>query len=83
MGCRKIEQDPVARFMRRYNHDRPHMSLDWENQETPVQAYARKMPEEGEVEEGQTVVDGQTGEVYHAAQGGELLLGSHMLEMQA
>ena len=38
------------------------MSLDWENQETPVQAYARKMPEEG-----QTVVDGQTGEEYHAA----------------
>ena len=44
------------------------MSLDWENHETPVQAYARKMPE-GE-EEGQTVVDGQTGEEYHAAWGG-------------
>ena len=29
------------------DYDRPPMSLDWENQGTPVQAYARKMPGEG------------------------------------
>ena len=36
-----------------------HMSLDWDNQETPVQAFARKMPKPGE-----TVIDGQTGDEY-------------------
>ena len=34
-----------------------YMSLDWNNQETPVQAFARKMPESGV-----TVIDSQTGE---------------------
>ena len=41
-------------FMRWYSYDRPHMSLDWEYQETPAQAFERKM-----LGEGQTVVDGQ------------------------
>ena len=44
----------VDLFMRRYNYDRPHMLLDWEYQETPAQAFERKM-----LGEGQTVVDGQ------------------------
>ena len=44
-----------------YNHDRPHMSLDWDNLETPAQAFKRKMPPAGE-----TVVDGQTGQEYRA-----------------
>jgi len=55
------KSDPVDLFMTWYNHDRPHMSLDWENQETPAQAFARKMPPEG-----QAVVDEVTGEEYHA-----------------
>ena len=38
-----IEKDPVARFVKYYNYQRPHMSLDWENQETPYQAFRRKM----------------------------------------
>jgi len=42
-------------------YDRPHMSLDWDNQETPVQASARKMPPKGE-----TVLGGETGEEHHA-----------------
>ena len=37
------------------------MSLDWDNLETPVQAFARKTP--GETEE--RVIDGQTGEEYN------------------
>ena len=39
-----IELDPVARFMKWYNHIRPHMSLDMDTQETPAQAFRRKMP---------------------------------------
>lgn len=43
-----------------YNHIRPHMSLDWDNLETPAQAYVRKMPSEG------VVIDEQSGEIYDA-----------------
>ena len=55
------KSDPVDLFMEWYNHRRPHMSLgvDGEN-ETPVQAFVRKMPPRGEI-----VVDEQTGEEYH------------------
>jgi hypothetical protein len=35
------------------------MSLDWDNLETPTQAYIRKIPPEGGV-----VMDMQSGEVY-------------------
>lgn len=46
-GCpvngREIETDPVARFVRWYNHDRPHESLNWDVLETPAQAFVRKM----------------------------------------
>ena len=49
----------MDRFMGRYNHDRPHMSLDWDSQETPAQAFMRKMPKEGE-----TAIDGKTGEEF-------------------
>jgi putative transposase len=41
-----------------YNNIRPHMSLDWDNLETPAQAYIRKIPPEG------VVMDMQSGEVY-------------------
>ena len=37
------------------------MSLDWDNLETPAQAFLRKMPPKGE-----TVTDAQTGEEYRA-----------------
>ena len=40
----KIEPDPVARFVRWYNHERPHESLNDEDLETPAQAFTRKMP---------------------------------------
>ncbi len=59
--CTAPAKDPVERFMEWYNHDRPHMSLDWDNLETPAQAFERKMPPAGEM-----VVDGQTGEEYRA-----------------
>ena len=54
------KSDPVDLFMRWYNHDRPHMSLDWDNLETPARAFARKMPKKAE----EKVIDGQTGEEY-------------------
>ena len=38
---------------------KPHMLLDRDNLETPVKAYARKMPEKGT-----RVIDEQTGEEY-------------------
>ena len=42
-----------------YNYDRPHMSLDLDNLETPARAFVRKMPPPGQV-----VIDKQTGEEY-------------------
>ena len=39
-----IELDPMARFIKWYNHVRPHMSLDMYTQETPARAFRRKMP---------------------------------------
>ena len=57
--CTTPPRDPVDRFMEWYNHRRPHMSLDWDNLETPAQAFSRKMPPKGQV-----VVDKQTGEEY-------------------
>ncbi len=49
------KSDPIDLFMQWYNHDRPHRSPDWDNQETSSQAFLRKMPKE------ETVIDGQTG----------------------
>ena len=43
-----------------YNYTKPHMSLDWDNLETPSKAFVRKMPQKGS-----TVIDEQTGEKYH------------------
>ena len=51
----------IERFMEWYNYRRAHMSLDWENGETPAQAFIRKMAPKGEI-----VVDEQTGEAYRA-----------------
>ncbi len=47
----------IDELVRWYNHIKPHMSLDWDNLETPAKAYARKMPEKGT-----RVIDEQTGE---------------------
>ena len=57
IGARDIEPDTVARFIRWYNYDRPHESLDVASLETPAQAFQRKMPPMGE-----SVIDEQTGE---------------------
>ena len=54
------KSDPIDLFMKWYNYDRPHMSLDWDNLEKPAEAFARKMPPKGK-----TVIDKQTGEEYH------------------
>ena len=43
-GVRKIEKDPVARFIHWYNYERPHKSLDWDRLETPAEAFVRKKP---------------------------------------
>lgn len=55
-------KDAIDRFMEWYNCERDHMSLDWENQETPAQAFMRKMAPKGE-----TIIDQHTGEEYRAA----------------
>ena len=44
--------DPVDLFMKWYNYERPHMSLDFDKLETPWEAFQRKMPPAGT-----TVVD--------------------------
>ena len=49
-------------FVDWWNRIRPHMSLDWDNLETPAEAFARKMPEAGP-----EVSDEQNGEKYRAA----------------
>ena len=54
------KSDPIDLFMQWYNYDRPHRSLNWAELETPAQAFKRKMPKEDRI------VDGQTGEAYHA-----------------
>lgn len=51
--------DAVSRFIEWYNLYRAHRSLDWENQETPAQAFVRKMPPKDVI-----VIDEQTGEEY-------------------
>ena len=38
IGCRPIESKPIDRFMRYYNYDRPHMSLNRDKLKTPAQA---------------------------------------------
>jgi putative transposase len=53
--------DGIDELVHWYNHIKPHMSLDWDNLETPAKAFVRKMPEKGS-----TVIDEQTGEEYHA-----------------
>ena len=53
------KKDAITRFMDWYNNDRPHMSLDFDNLETPAKAFVRKMPPPGKI-----VVDQQTGEEY-------------------
>ena len=53
--------DTMDELIHWYNYTKPHMSLDWDNLETPAKAFIRKMPENGS-----TVIDEQTGEKYHA-----------------
>ena len=56
------KSDPIDLLMQWYNYDRPHMSLNRDERETPAQAFVRKMPPKRE-----TVIDEQTGEGHHAA----------------
>jgi len=51
--------DTIDELVHWYNNIKPHMSLDWDNLETPAQAFVRKMPEKGT-----RVIDEQTGEEY-------------------
>ena len=51
--------DPIDLFMKWYNYERPHMSLDYKNLETPWKAFQRKMPHADTI-----VVDEQTKEEY-------------------
>jgi putative transposase len=51
--------EPIDLFMKWYNYERPHMSLDYDRLETPWEAFQRKMPIAGT-----TVVDEQTKEEY-------------------
>lgn len=53
------KSDPMDLFMRWYNYDRPHMSLN--DGETPAEAFERKMAPKGE-----RIIDEQTGEEYDA-----------------
>ena len=39
-----IKKDPIARFMKWYNHDRQHMYMDMTIEWTPAMAFKRKMP---------------------------------------
>jgi len=52
--------DGIDELVHWYNYIKPHMSLDWDNLETPAKAFVRKMPQKGS-----TVIDEQTGEKYH------------------
>ena len=36
--------EPIDLFMKWYNYERPHMSLDYDRLETPWEAFQRKMP---------------------------------------
>ena len=58
------KSDPADLFVQWYNCYGPHMSPDWDGQETHARAFARKMPEEW-----QAVADGKTGEGYRADAG--------------
>ena len=52
--------DTLDELVHWYNYTKPHMSLDWDNLETPAKAFVRKMPQKGS-----TVIDEQPGEKYH------------------
>ncbi len=43
----RVETDPVARFVKWYNRERPHMSLDADVGETPEMTFERKTPPPG------------------------------------
>ena len=51
------KSDPIDLFMQWYNYDRPHMSLGRDGEETPAEAFTRKMPPKDA-----TVMGEQTGE---------------------
>ncbi|MCD6092544.1 MAG: hypothetical protein J7J38_00810 [Candidatus Aenigmarchaeota archaeon] len=40
---RKDEFKPLNKFLYWYNEMRPHMSLDFEHAETPIEAFKRKL----------------------------------------
>jgi putative transposase len=43
---RRAQIATVPEYVHWHNEIKPHMSLDWENLETPVQAFHRKLPED-------------------------------------
>ena len=51
--------EPIDLFMKWYNYDRPHRSLNFDKLETPWEAFQRKMPPAGTI-----VVDDETKEEY-------------------
>ena len=53
------KSDPANLFMRWYNHERLHMSLGRGGEETPAEAFVRRMPPRSEI-----AVDEQTWEEY-------------------
>ena len=44
----KPASDPVDRFFHWFNFERPNMALDMSRRETPMQAFYRLLPEEGD-----------------------------------
>ncbi len=51
--------DTIDGLVHWYNHIKPHMSLDWDNLETPAKVMQERCPEKGT-----RVIDEQTGEEY-------------------
>jgi len=43
---RRAQIATISEYVRWHNEIKPHMSLNWENLETPIQAFHRKLPED-------------------------------------
>ena len=44
LASRCLKGDTVGLLMKWYNYDRPHMSLDWDNRETPARTFEKARP---------------------------------------
>ena len=58
-----VETDPIARFIKWYNHDREHEARNIDMLETPAEAFRRRMPPDAE-----EVIDPETGGEHGATQ---------------